>query len=385
MENTSEKLNKRERELSILNTIARELSSHNNLEYSLNTALQKVSELLNLDTGWIFLTNEKGDINLAASLNLPPALENNKKAMSGSCYCLQMFEAGNLKSAENINVITCSRLYGLVDGTKGLRFHASIPLYTDNKKMGVLNVASTNWKELSGDDLKILYTIGDLLAIAIERATLFEKSVEYAAVEERFRLARELHDTLGQSMTSVILRLETAEALIEAEADKEKIKKTISQTLNLARSNLDEARRSILNLRASTLDHNKLEEAITLLADEIQKNNNIEINFSSEMKNINLSPFIEASLYRLVQESLSNIVKHSKALNVCIELKVEDNNIFLSVKDDGIGFEQSKIPKERYGLIGLNERVKLLNGELKIETEVDKGTYLQFLIPVSSL
>src|SRR4029079_12064962 len=101
---------------------------------------------------------------------------------------------GDLAGAANVNVITCSRLSGLVDGTDGLRYHASIPLYAHGKPLGVLNVASTDWRELSEADLRLLYTVGDLLSIAVERARLFARSVQVGALEERKRPDRDIQE-----------------------------------------------------------------------------------------------------------------------------------------------------------------------------------------------
>src|SRR6188768_2878843 len=113
--------------------------------------------------------------------------------MNGSCTCLDLYEEGNMKGAANI--ITCSRLKWLSGGTEGLRYHATVPLYAYGKEIGVMNVASTGWRELSPDDLQTLHTVGDLLGIAIERARLFARSADIGATRERNRLAREIHDT----------------------------------------------------------------------------------------------------------------------------------------------------------------------------------------------
>ena len=95
-----------------------------------------------------------------------------------------------LEANANINVVTCSRLWEFVDGTDGLRYHTSVPLYASHgKKLGVLNVADTDWRELSADDLRLLHTIGDLLSITIERARLFARSRQIGISEERGRLA----------------------------------------------------------------------------------------------------------------------------------------------------------------------------------------------------
>ena len=214
----TEQLQRRNRELSILNAIAQALNREVDLNRALQTALAQVAQLLDLDTGWIWLVgDDPRESYLAASQNLPPRLENEPRLMAGDCYCLRTFREGDLEGAANVNVVECSRLYRLVDGTDGLRYHASIPLYApNNKKLGVLNVASTDWRELSPDDLRLLYTLGDMLSIAIERARLFEQSAQVGAVEERNRLAREIHDTIAQGLTAISLQLESAEALMEA-------------------------------------------------------------------------------------------------------------------------------------------------------------------------
>ena len=135
--------------------------------------------------------------------------------MEGTCYCLDTFRQGDLAGAANVNVVTCSRLKNLIDGTDGLRYHASIPLVAHGRQLGVLNVASPSWREISPDELRLLYTVGDLLSIAIERARLFARSVELGAVQERNRLAREIHDTLAQGLTAITLQLEAADLLLE--------------------------------------------------------------------------------------------------------------------------------------------------------------------------
>ena len=213
-------LQRRNRELSILNSIAQALNRMVDLQAMLQTVLAQVAELLNLRTGWIWLLAEhSGEPFLAASQDLPPALQDSPQSMEGSCYCLDTYQAGDMEGAANVNVITCSRLQDLVSGTGGLRYHASIPLNAHDQQLGVLNVASTDWRQLSDDDLRLLHTVGDLLAIAVERAYLFDRSAQIGAIEERNRLAREIHDTLAQGLTGIALQLESADALLSSGAD----------------------------------------------------------------------------------------------------------------------------------------------------------------------
>lgn len=382
-ETDADKLRRRNSELSILNTIAEALNREVDLDRALQTALVHVAELLDLQTGWIFLLHEETEqFYPAASLNLPPALAHNPQRMEGSCYCLDTYHAGDLDGAANVNVITCSRLHKLVDGTDGLRYHSSIPLYAQDKKLGVLNVASTDWQELSEEDLQLLYTVGDLLSIAIERARLFARSTQLGAVEERNRLAREIHDTLAQGLTAVSLKLETIDALLEDGADPEQVRQIVGQALALTRANLEEARRSVLDLRAAPLEGRTLPQALRLLAQEMSEREDLQVSFKAISATRPLPLRVEVGLYRIAQEALNNIVRHAEARQVTVQLTVTARQIKLTIEDDGKGFDPTQIPKSSFGLIGVNERAKLLGGMFRIESSLGAGARAEVIVPL---
>jgi two-component system NarL family sensor kinase len=382
----TEQLRRRNRELSILNTIAEALNREVNLTRSLRTALTEVISLLDLNTGWIWLLRENMDESyLAASRNLPLALANDPARMEGDCYCLRTYREGDLEGAANVNVVTCSRLNRLVDGTDGLRYHASIPLYTSgDKRLGVLNVASGDWRELSDDDLRILYTVGDLLSIAVERARLFERSAELGAVEERNRLAREIHDTLAQGLVAIALQLEAAEAQLAENPDPQGARQAIHQALMVTRNTLEDARRSVLDLRATPLEGHSLADALVMLTNELSRDGNVKIDFDSISGAHPLPPRIEAGLYRIAQEALRNAINHSGATEVIARIVTTPQNIELSVEDNGIGFEPSTIPRDHYGLVGINERARLLGGSASIDSGMGTGTRVEVLVPLTS-
>lgn len=382
-ETDSEKLQRRNHELSILNTIAEALNREIDLAQALQTALAQAAELLGLRTGWVWLLREDTDDSyLAAHQNLPPALANSPRRMEGRCYCLDTYRAGDLNGAANVNVVTCSRLRWLVDGTDGLRYHASIPLYAHGKKLGVMNVASPDWRELSPDDLRLLYTVGDLLSIAIERARLFERSVELGTVEERNRLAREIHDTLAQGLAAIALQLETADALLETGTQPEKTQKIVHHALALTRANLEAARRSVLDLRAAPLEGRSLSQAVTELAEEWAVQGGLSLNISVSGGNYPLPVRVEIGVYRIVQEALTNIVRHANARNLGLEMAITPEQVQVSIADDGRGFDPSDVPDGHYGLVGMNERIKLLGGQLTLCSTPDEGTRLDVVIPL---
>jgi two-component system, NarL family, sensor kinase len=382
-ESDTDKLQQRNRELSILNTIAEALNREMDLSRALHTTLAQVAELLDLQTGWCFLLDEETEKSyLAAAKDLPPALAKSPRRLGGTCYCLDTYHDGDLEGAANVNVITCSRLKDLVDGTDGLRFHASIPLYAHGKRLGVLNVASTDWRELSPDTLKLLYTVGDLLSMAIERARLFARSTQFGAAEERNRLAREIHDTLAQGLAAIALQLETADALLEH--NPERSRQAVQQALGLTRANLEEARRSVLDLRAAPLEGRTLVEALTALVEEHAAKGDLKLKLDVLGDSRALPLRIEAGLYRIAQEALTNVLRHAQATRLNVQLVIQPEQIKLIVEDDGRGFEPDKVPKGRYGLIGLNERAKLLGGSLQLCSARGEGTWVEVTIPLES-
>ncbi|MCB8983387.1 MAG: GAF domain-containing sensor histidine kinase [Ardenticatenaceae bacterium] len=375
-----DELQQRNRELTILNTIAQALNGTLVLEDALQTTLAHVTDLFGLETGWIWLLREDTGKNyLAAAQNLPPGLANHPERMTGSCYCLSTYREGDLQGAANVNVVQCSRLEWLHEGTNGLAFHASVPLNAHGKKLGLLNLASRDWRELSAENLRMLYTVGDLLGIAVERVRLFQQSAALGAMRERNRLAREIHDTLAQGLAAVALHLESAETLLELDAGPERVRQAVSKALSLTRTNLEEARRSVLDLRAAPLEGSTFSEALRALIDGLDA----KVVYEVVGEERPLPSRIETGLYRIAQEAINNVRQHALAANVTIQLIYEPEKIALVVDDDGVGFDPEHLPAERFGLRGLTERVHLLGGALDVQSCPGSGARLHVSLPLT--
>jgi two-component system NarL family sensor kinase len=371
------------RELTILNRIAEALNREVDLQRALYVAMHNIVDLFNLNTGWIFLTDAENQDRFytATTIALPPALADHPRRMGGTCYCIDSYLDGDMEGAANINAITCTRLEHLKEGTEGLRYHASIPLYAQEKQLGILNVASPDWREISEDELRLLHTVGDLLSIAIERARLFQSSAEIGAINERNRLAREIHDTIAQGLAAIALKLETADVLLETGAEKEKIQRLVTEALLLTRDNLEEARRSVLDLRAAPLEGRTLAEALQELLKSLKTKANFEVIGSSPPLPIRVA----AGLYRIAQEAIHNADQHAEAQQVTVSLILMPEHVRLIVEDDGKGFDPAtKQKKGHFGLVGLKERVKLLHGKMDIVSCVGGGTVLEINIPLEN-
>ena len=384
------------REVAILSVIAGHLNRKIDVHEALQEVLVHVTRLLGLQTSWVWLLDEHEKPYLAAAQSLPPYLADYPERMTGSCLCLDTFLQGDLAGAANINVLRCSRLKNAErdkDPTSfGLRFHASVPIYAGETSIGVLNVASEDWRELAEEELQLLRIIGDQIGLAIQRARLSAEHTRAAArlatIEERNRLAREIHDTLSQGLAAITLQLETADALVMTRP--ERAQDAVRRALGLARSNLEEARRSMVDLRATYLHNRTLPEALATLAhDMVQETIEIEFHYAPTANFPTLQQRVETAIYRIAQEALTNACKHATPRHIALSLEIEDNELCLTVQDDGIGFQPDEVTKEsgafgsgHFGLIGISERVKLLGGELCILSEPGAGTLLSVCMPL---
>lgn len=396
-------LQRRSYELSVLHDVAQALNASVDLSSLLERALEKVAELLGLDTGWVLLFDEStGTPYAAATQNLPPGLCQEPERMTGWCYCLESFTRGDLPGAANIGVVKCSRLrqLAMAEGdTAGLRFHASIPLKvqgseaagagdgTGIKRLGMLNVASPEWREITEDELDTLRTIGGLLGVAIERAQLNARRLEAAQTEERLRLAREIHDTIAQDFSAIAFQLDTAEVLLEQGSDTARIQEHIKGARELADKGLRDARRSVFDLRAAPLEGRTLPEALSALAKEADSNNALTVRLEASPTTGSLPPAVEVGLYRIGQEALHNALNHASADHIRLRLEGTAGDIRLCIEDDGQGFDSEAVLSSgrasgRFGLVGMRERARLLGGTLHVESTSGVGTRITAEVPL---
>ncbi|HKV11271.1 MAG TPA: GAF domain-containing sensor histidine kinase [Thermoanaerobaculia bacterium] len=387
-ESEAQALKRRSHELSILNDVARALNASVDLPTLLARALEKVTELLGLSTGWVLLFDEtSGAPYLAATQNLPPGLAEEPKFTAGWCYCLEALRDGELDGPENVEVIYCSRLRKLAfdrSKTAGLQVHASIPLEVSAEggglaRLGMLNVAGPEWRELEPHELNLLRTIGDVLGVAIERARLHARRLESAQTEERNRLAREIHDTLAQDLSAIAFQLEAAEALLAEQAEPDRVQRSVSAALDLARKGLEETRRSVLDLRAAPLEGKTLPAALEALA----AGTGAPVTFQAEGPDVRLPPAVEVGLYRIAQEALQNAVRHAEAARVGIRLETSPDRVRLTIQDDGRGFAMEGAAQSRFGLVGMRERTHLLGGSFQIESSPGAGTRITVEVPLA--
>lgn len=208
-----------------------EIASHLNKEFSLHAALhkslEKTVEILNIETGWFWLTEPNNkSVYLAASYNLPPALSSHPERLSGWCYCIKQYLTDDINQAMNISEITCSRLKDISTGTKGLKFHAVIPITVNNQKVGLMNLLSKETRQLNKKELAILNTISELVGTAIQRTRL-QQSYNTNNVESDKIVSRVLEQVITPQVESIISCLDNPSS------NKNKINEALNKTKEL--------------------------------------------------------------------------------------------------------------------------------------------------------
>jgi signal transduction histidine kinase len=221
--------------------------------------------------------------------------------------------------------------------------------------------------------------IANQAAIAIENARLYEQAQELAAVEERQRLARELHDSVSQALYGIALGAHTARTLLDR--DPEQVAEPLDYVLSLAEAGLAEMRALIFELRPESLEIEGLVSALTKQGAALHARHDITVqtDLSAEPA---LPLKVKQELYRIAQEALHNTVKHAHASQVDLRLCQTSEAVILEVCDDGRGFDPTASFPGHLGLHSMQERVKGLGGMLQIESAPGQGTCVRAHVPV---
>lgn len=235
--------------------------------------------------------------------------------------------------------------------------------------------------EFSGKDQDAIEMLAAHAAIAIENARLFERSRELSVVEERTRLARELHDSVSQTLFSMSLVADAAAALVEREP--EKAKAQLEGLRDMARAAVAEMRSLIFELRPADLDAEGLAATLRKHVDVLRSVHGIEIEFK-ENGYRRLEPEVEREMYRVAQEAVGNALKHASATRIEVELGLTNGTAHLLVADDGRGFDPDalQVRATRLGITSMEERAEVIGGSLKIESGA-RGTRVQLEVPVA--
>jgi signal transduction histidine kinase len=210
-----------------------------------------------------------------------------------------------------------------------------------------------------------------------------QAEVEFQTIlGERNRISRELHDILEQGLAGVGLQIEAAVKMLTRDPDR--LPRQLELVRTLIKHSQTEVRRSIWDLRSRTLERHTLSEALKFLARQMSENTAVEIGVVTTGDDCRLDEVVENNLYRIVQESITNALKHARPRRVAIQLHCSPDRLGLAVSDDGIGMAGGNpVSREgHFGLIGIQERAKRIGGKLTIHSEPGRGTTVRLDLPL---
>lgn len=265
---------------------------------------------------------------------------------------------------------------------QGVRSLLCIPLIFGKKVVGLLTIRGATTQSFTSRKKYLGELLGHYMSLAVCFVRLAGGAEEAAVLEERTRIAEEIHDSLAQNLVAIVTRLELASGSLPANA--EETAAHIHAAQNLAREGLAEARRSVWALVPAALERDDLPGALRKMVTNLNDTTPTEVRLTVEGPRRRLARETESHLFRISQEAVSNALKHAEANNIQIRLSFDPQKVSLSIEDDGHGLahKDERLPRG-FGLASLRERAKRAGGEATIQSEPGAGTHIVVEVPLS--
>jgi len=388
VQNQTEHIADKSRSLEILYDIATSLSSSQNLDDLLEQFLDTLMTLVDTRAASVRLLDSQNMTRLVASRGFSDDIKEQEKLVNiDRCLCGKITLHGGIGIQKGIDACNQFLSCAIIDGD--CKEMLVIPLQYQDRILGVYNIfLDRPSKELGKDIRDLLNSIGKHLGLAIEKTRLDQNARRLAIMEERNMIANELHDSLAQSLVS--MRLQTK--MMGETLYKKDIRHAQNEVrrLNTAIDDAHKSLRELLSNFRSKMDERGLVYAVNDLLYTFKQETGINtyVHCNDSKEHSGLSPAQEFQVYRIIQESLVNVKKHSGACNVRVLInRLPKDGCNVLIEDDGQGIEDIEMdsePGEHIGLSVMKERADAIHGELQIESEPGEGTRVLLHVPASS-
>ena len=371
------------RSLEILYDVAASINSSRDLDDLLTRFLHTLKEVVHARAATVRLLTNDDRMRLVASIGLSDEVVSREQFMPAhQCLCGHAAAGGVILSDDNVN--KCDRL---VDtpffGQDDVEIIA-VPLQYRDRTLGVYNLFVDRANRLDADyDSELLISIGRHLGMAIEKSSVDEEANRLTIIEERTRIAHELHDSLAQTLASLRFQVRVLDETLHRGdesalwAELERIENSLDEAYSELRGLIDHFR--------APIDRRGLMPAIEKVVERFRNESKIQIFLQREWSGPALPEDMEIQVLRIVQEALCNVRKHSKAHTVRVLMRAKDDGQYrVLVEDDGTGIEPRTTegaPGEHVGLSIMEERARRLGGKIRFESEPGEGTRIQLTFP----
>jgi PAS domain S-box-containing protein len=377
----------RTRELGTLLEIGRNVAGTLELEPLLGMILDEVRAAVEYDGAGILIREAEGVLVQAAGRGPLPerTVEGIRVTLADAGPVREIIERGEPLVVDDVWADEpLARAYRHVVTEEWLRNRpyirswVGVPLHVRNRSLGLMTVAYAEPHYYTERDIELLTAMATQAAVAIENARLYEDAAGKAALEERQRLARELHDSVSQALFGIGLGARTARTLIDQ--DPAKAVAPIDYVLSLAEAGLAEMRALIFELRPEALEQEGLIAALQKQAAAMRARYGIAVEATLPVA-VEVPQPVQEAIYRIAQEALHNIVKHARATRVTVEVGCEGGATTLRVADDGVGFDPGGSFPGHLGLRSMAERAEALGGTFAIDSAPGEGSTIRVSIP----
>ncbi len=370
------------RQLESLNEIGNALAAQIELEPLLAIVAARLRDLVGARAVLVALADRTGSVRIAAANGSGSA------AIVGRELELDASKVGRVMERSR-----SERVDSLIDDPEvdhevvrrmGFTTGLYVPLIVEGRSIGVIAAHDHQGDDprFGDEDLRLGESLAQRAAIAVDLSQRVGRDAMRRVVEaqelERSRLARELHDETGQALTSILLGLRSLERTVQSDD----AHAALDSVRELVVSTLHDVRRLAVELRPAALDDFGLGPALDRLIETHRQDASTQVDLEIQLGDERLPADVETTMYRIVQEALTNIAKHADATRISVLVTRTSHSVVLVVEDDGSGFDPGG-PTDGLGLAGMRERVALVGGRLKVETSTDSGTTIAADIPLT--
>jgi PAS domain S-box-containing protein len=376
----------RTRKLSALYDILEIASDPSDLKTTIRRSLRRVLKAIKGNVGAIHLFDKTGEVlQLVAQKDLPEASVAKFVKISVQESMLAGWVVRNNKSLLIPKMSEDERTTDLAESS-GLDVYIGVPIVANDLVQGALTVLSDDLSRYTAkEEMELLISVGEQLGVVVENARLRNQAEQLMVLEERNRLARELHDSVTQSLYSVTLFAEAGLNLTHS-GEYDRVGQLFTDVLETGQQALKEMRLLVHKLRPSILEKEGLVRALQHRLKAVEGRAGIKNQLVVDGP-LNVNPEVEEVLFHVAQEALNNALKHAHAAEVRVNLRQDElGSITLIVKDNGQGFElETAAEGSGLGLISMRERVEKLSGTISYQSTPGRGTEIQILLPVNNV
>ncbi|OFX32719.1 MAG: hypothetical protein A2Z07_05690 [Armatimonadetes bacterium RBG_16_67_12] len=375
----------RRREAETLYRLGTEITALSDVQRVLDSVVASARELLGADASLLSLLEEtRGRLIIRASSGLGSDAIMGEELAPGQGLSGRVVQTGQpLVVSDYVTDQGITHELDTIIRQEGLQTFVGVPVSVRGRTTGCLSIAFRRVRPVTDDEVHLLARMANQAAIAIENARLYEQVQSLAILEERDRLGREMHDSLGQSLGLLNLKVKLVEDLV-AGGRRREAEEELAQMRQTIREAYDEVRHAILGLRTSGGGED-LEVALRVQVTRFREQAKLPVTFDVHGPVPTVPALAAVQITRIVQEALTNVRKHAQATGVVVMLGLEGDRLLVRITDDGRGFDVATVQEAagaRFGLETMRERAEGIGGTLDIASGPGRGTTITLTAPI---